>query len=668
MDNLDISKTKTSIAVAGSVDSGKSSFIGVLVSGKLDDGNGSARVLVAKHKHEIESGKTSDISTRNLTIPEKNSSVSIVDLCGHEKFFNTTSFGIMGYFTDYAFLIISANNSTDKNGKILPMTEQHLKMLVTLSIPIMIIVTHVDIAPKNVYAHTLKKIRELITLQCGKTAKCDFINNAHVSAPYDTEEYKQKIKNEIVSKLTDIQGRQLLFPIISMSNKTGYYVDVVLDIVKELSLSPRNLWPSDNSDISNNIIIKFFGHHITQKIYENTAKYLIINIIEFIELKNIITTILNIVNKEKNKQENILTIISKLWHGKIDLDKIITQTLKDNGKNNNYHCVIFDVLKNNENDITDTEIRKILFTQFMKKTLDIQKNDIISNSIKYIMETNIVGFDKIFNALYDNYNEELYNKIKNYDGHLIVDDNVIKPLLDSINLQTIVKNLVSNNANNIIYAKNIKYDDNSIYYINNCYNKPGIGLVVSGINRGKKLNVLDKMFIGPIIKDFVEFKVKSIHNDNSEDAQDLIHHERGCIALSLTKKNEIKRKQIRKGTIIVSSQHLTKNICFRFKALITISSKSVSIRDGYSPVINMNNIRQSARILINPDENDGNNIIGFNSRGGNIAVVTFKFICHAEYVEPYTIFIFKSGDIHGFGVVIQPILVENDPDAKPDKF
>jgi elongation factor 1-alpha len=42
--------------------SGKSTLIGVLISGKKDDGKGLARTNVFRHKHEILYGKTSSIS------------------------------------------------------------------------------------------------------------------------------------------------------------------------------------------------------------------------------------------------------------------------------------------------------------------------------------------------------------------------------------------------------------------------------------------------------------------------------------------------------------------------------------------------------------------------------------------------------------------------------
>lgn len=53
--------------VAGSMDSGKSTMVAVLTNGAdgrplLDNGRGSARMAVFRHKHEIESGRTSSIS------------------------------------------------------------------------------------------------------------------------------------------------------------------------------------------------------------------------------------------------------------------------------------------------------------------------------------------------------------------------------------------------------------------------------------------------------------------------------------------------------------------------------------------------------------------------------------------------------------------------------
>jgi 2-methylaconitate cis-trans-isomerase PrpF len=48
-----------SIAVVGNVDAGKSTLIGTLTTSSLDDGRGKSRTSIMKHRHEIESGRTS---------------------------------------------------------------------------------------------------------------------------------------------------------------------------------------------------------------------------------------------------------------------------------------------------------------------------------------------------------------------------------------------------------------------------------------------------------------------------------------------------------------------------------------------------------------------------------------------------------------------------------
>jgi GTPase len=75
-------------AVVGNVDSGKSSTLGVLTSGMyrlvsidlvsltnrlgaLDDGRGRARVGLFRHKHEIETGRTSSVGMEVISTNSK---------------------------------------------------------------------------------------------------------------------------------------------------------------------------------------------------------------------------------------------------------------------------------------------------------------------------------------------------------------------------------------------------------------------------------------------------------------------------------------------------------------------------------------------------------------------------------------------------------------------
>ena len=94
-DEPDNSYDEVCIVTTGNVDSGKSTLIGTLVTNELDDGNGKLRILIAKHQHEIKSGKTSDISVRTIHKYARKE-VVLVDLCGHKKYLGTTIFGLTG--------------------------------------------------------------------------------------------------------------------------------------------------------------------------------------------------------------------------------------------------------------------------------------------------------------------------------------------------------------------------------------------------------------------------------------------------------------------------------------------------------------------------------------------------------------------------------------------
>jgi GTPase len=102
------------IAVIGNVDSGKSSVTGVMITGKLDNGNGSARKTVLKLPHEKATGRSSTVSYNYLiqNIPDNATSssssqpstrrrvVTLVDLCGHIMYLRTTIYGITAHRVD----------------------------------------------------------------------------------------------------------------------------------------------------------------------------------------------------------------------------------------------------------------------------------------------------------------------------------------------------------------------------------------------------------------------------------------------------------------------------------------------------------------------------------------------------------------------------------------
>ena len=57
--------------MVGNADAGKSTLLGVLTQGQLDNGRGQARLNLFRHLHEIQSGRTSCISHEILGFDSK---------------------------------------------------------------------------------------------------------------------------------------------------------------------------------------------------------------------------------------------------------------------------------------------------------------------------------------------------------------------------------------------------------------------------------------------------------------------------------------------------------------------------------------------------------------------------------------------------------------------
>ncbi|KAF2068881.1 hypothetical protein CYY_009797 [Polysphondylium violaceum] len=165
------------VHIVGNVDSGKSTLLGVLTRGQLDNGRGSARTNVFRHKHEIESGRTSSISSEILGFNSKGGIVNynnlhginpseicemsskiinFVDLAGHEKYLKTTLYGMTGCYPDYCMLMIGANNG------VIGMTREHLGLALALRVPVFVVVTKIDRCPENILNDTLNDIKKIL--------------------------------------------------------------------------------------------------------------------------------------------------------------------------------------------------------------------------------------------------------------------------------------------------------------------------------------------------------------------------------------------------------------------------------------------------------------------------------------------------------------------------
>ncbi|KAM6525037.1 hypothetical protein FALCPG4_010600 [Fusarium falciforme] len=216
---------ETRIAVVGNVDAGKSSMLGVLVKGDLDDGRGKARVNLFRHKHEIETGRTSsvgmeimgfdtvgqvvtsDIPGRKLSWEEigKRSAkvITFTDLAGHERYLRTTVFGLLSSSPNYCLLMVAANNG------LIGMSKEHLGIALALNVPVMVVVTKIDICPPNILEQTITQITKIMKSP-GARKIPTFI----------------KTREECINTATQFVSQRIC-PVFLVSNVTGENLDLV---------------------------------------------------------------------------------------------------------------------------------------------------------------------------------------------------------------------------------------------------------------------------------------------------------------------------------------------------------------------------------------------------------------------------------------------------------
>ncbi|XP_017044637.1 GTP-binding protein 1 [Drosophila ficusphila] len=220
------------VAVVGNVDAGKSTLLGVLTHGELDNGRGHARQRLFRHKHEIESGRTSSVGNDILgfdgvgnvvnkpdhghldwvKICENSAKViTFIDLAGHERYLKTTVFGMTGHAPDFGMLMIGANAG------IIGMTKEHLGLALALAVPVFVVVTKIDMCPANVLQDNMKLLFKMLKSQGCR--KVPVVVRSH---------------DDVVLSATNFVSERLC-PIFQVSNVTGDNLELLKMFLNLLS-------------------------------------------------------------------------------------------------------------------------------------------------------------------------------------------------------------------------------------------------------------------------------------------------------------------------------------------------------------------------------------------------------------------------------------------------
>lgn len=254
----------------GNVDASKSTLLGVLKSGELDDGKGKSRSSVLQLKHEKQSGNTTNsnmikiyqnkefINKDNIlqgqeilnktSLNEQKKCIQLIDLPGHNKYFRTTLRGVMEHNPSYAIVIISAHKGIEESiktkGYIIPnMTKIHFQVCAFLRIPMLVVISKIDNCPKDRLELTVKEVKDYIK----KMGIKDFY---HVKNNDTLSRCKQAYFDD---------KADMFIPYFKISNVTGEGLDLLTDLLFNTPI--RNFTKDLNNlkefTLKNNINIVF---------------------------------------------------------------------------------------------------------------------------------------------------------------------------------------------------------------------------------------------------------------------------------------------------------------------------------------------------------------------------------------------------------------------------
>ena len=136
------------------------------------------------------------------------------------------------YIKNYAIVVIGANMGITK------MTKEHLGILLYLKIPIIVLITKVDICPDNVYEKTRNILKKILKVPLFNK-KPYFLSLDEKEALQDMDKY-----------LNLIDQNNSLIPVLSISNKTGQNINCLNKLIS--SLKPRKQW--DEKKVNGSIL------------------------------------------------------------------------------------------------------------------------------------------------------------------------------------------------------------------------------------------------------------------------------------------------------------------------------------------------------------------------------------------------------------------------------
>ncbi|KAJ6786867.1 hypothetical protein PWT90_00008 [Aphanocladium album] len=265
--------TQLRVTLTGPTTSGKSSLLGTLSTGTLDNGRGKSRLSLLKHRHEMVSGVTSSIAQElvgykdgtilNFSQPDIESWIDIHDQAqdgrllfvsdsgGHPRYRRTVLRGLMNWAPHWSILCIAADDSEQSFGAYglsvhqnnsvevpyVDLVKAHLTLSLNLDVPMAVVVTKMDIASKIGLQKTLIKVLSAIkdSGRVPKILKPD--QKEHKELAEIPASDRSQVK-PIIEAMEDANSLTKIVPIVLTSAMTGSGIGLVHALLESLPMPP----------------------------------------------------------------------------------------------------------------------------------------------------------------------------------------------------------------------------------------------------------------------------------------------------------------------------------------------------------------------------------------------------------------------------------------------
>lgn len=262
------------VTLTGPTTSGKSTLLGTLSTGTLDNGRGKGRLGLLKHLHEVASGITSSV-TQELVgysngdiinyahsgveswidihdFTKEGRLVHLLDSAGHPRYRRTILRGIVGWAPHWTLLCIAADSADippaagatstaldvlGPGGAGVDLASAHLDLCLRLRLPLVIAITKMDLANKLSLSSTLSKILSSVK-RAGRIPKMVKGGPAGHSDLGRISELDEEAVREALGSMSARDDPFSIVPIVLTSAVNGQGVGALHALLQGLPLPP----------------------------------------------------------------------------------------------------------------------------------------------------------------------------------------------------------------------------------------------------------------------------------------------------------------------------------------------------------------------------------------------------------------------------------------------